>query len=161
MSFSDRVAARPRRPLYMSATLLLLVASAASHAQQMAPLHTEFCQLDSNPEQIWPTLREQSALASASASNGAVAEYVAHQHREVAPSRPTAAERASRVEWEDARRMILRGYVVAIEQDHQGGILLTTDRGNVFKTIEPKIDNVFVVASVVDPCHRFIKIITE
>ena len=161
MNLSDRVGGRLRRPLYISATLLLLQASAALHAQQMAPLHMESCQLDSNPEQIWPTPREQSALASASAGSGVVAEYVAHRPREVAPSRQSAAARVSRIEWEDARRMILSGYVVAIEQDHHGGILMTTDRGNVFKTIEREIDNVFVVASVVDPCHRFIKIITE
>ncbi len=161
MNFPNHMMGLLRRPVYMSATLLLLLASAALHAQQTAPLHPESCQLDSNPEQTWPTPREQSTLESGRAGSGAVAEYVAHRRREVAPSQPRPVARATYVEWEDAKRMILRGYVVAIEQNHRGEILLTTDRAKFFKTSEPQIDNVFVVASVVDPCHRFIKLITE
>ena len=79
MNVSDRRAGAVHRPPYRWATFLVLLACAAVHAQQRAPFHPESCQLDSNPEQIWPTPSEKSALESARAGAGsaAVAENVA------------------------------------------------------------------------------------
>ena len=57
--------------------------------------------------------------------------------------------------------MILRGYVRTIVQSHDLTLQLTTDRGSIYVAKERTIDEFLVAASIVDPCHLFITILTE
>jgi hypothetical protein len=91
-----------------------------------------------------PVLEEVAALE---ATNGA------------APVRATATSK--QLSWAQARKMVLAGVVNDIHQSHNLRVELVTRSGSIYVTREPKIDAVFEIAHVVDPCHVFIRMITE
>jgi hypothetical protein len=134
---------------------LFLLGAASAGAQQPKTI----CPLDSF-EDYPPTRREIEAGESTAATRDLVVREFRLHVDPVEPDLPSWRS-AIPIEWADARRMILSGYVVSISQDHSRKVAIKTDRGSSFATMEPKLDEVVVVASVVDPCRRFIRIFTE
>jgi hypothetical protein len=75
---------------------------------------------------------------------------------------PTRATSNSKVlTWTQARKMILAGVVTQIVQSHNKRVELTGRSGKIYVTHEPKLDAVFEIAAVVDPCRVYIRWLTE
>lgn len=142
------------RPVSKLIVTFLFVLSGIALAGTTAPLRQQACQIDSASEQLWPNADRDAKSAPL------VAESLAHEQRQELQVRSKDAV-ATRIGWAEAKQMILRGHVTVIEQSHNREVLLRTERGTVYATIEPKIDEVFIVASFVDPCNRFIRHVTE
>ncbi|MFZ6820002.1 hypothetical protein [Undibacterium sp. Ji22W] len=73
----------------------------------------------------------------------------------------TVNKKPYEVTWEEAKKLILRGVVTHIMQNHDRSVYLITNRGSHFVTKQPTIDNIYLVVSSVDPCHLYIHVLTE
>jgi hypothetical protein len=132
-------------------------------AQEDLPLKIGKCQLDDTTHS-WPTKREREAFNQprpSSSPDPVIQEYLLQHPRALTPPDRPDYSKAIPISWDDAKRMILRGYVTVIVQSHNRGVDIKTSKGSSFTTIEPRIGEVFNIASVVDPCRLFILRITE
>jgi hypothetical protein len=68
---------------------------------------------------------------------------------------------AKDISWEEAKRLVLLGVINTTIQAHNLTVHLVSDSGAVYRTKEPKIDEIWRISQVVDPCRRFIQHITE
>lgn len=68
---------------------------------------------------------------------------------------------ANDISWEEAKRLVLRGLIKTTVQAHNLTVHLVSASGAVYRTKEPKIDEIWRVSQLVDPCRRFILHITE
>jgi hypothetical protein len=66
-----------------------------------------------------------------------------------------------RISWEEARNMILRGWVRFVSQGHSREVNLVTSHGTGFVARQGAIDEVIQVVRSVDPCMVFIRVVTE
>lgn len=65
------------------------------------------------------------------------------------------------VSWNEAKKMILSGRIVKIQQSHSREVVLTAKNGKVFSSISPNLDDVFAVIDQVDPKGVFILVYVE
>jgi hypothetical protein len=65
------------------------------------------------------------------------------------------------IEWEEAKRMILKGRVVNVGQTHSRNVQIVGTDGRRYRTIEPRIDDVLYLTKEVDPKGLFIDYETE
>jgi hypothetical protein len=72
-----------------------------------------------------------------------------------------ATPSSKQLTWAQARKMVLVGAVTQIVQSHSKRVELTGRSGTIYVTREPELDAVFKIAAVVDPCHVYIRWITE
>lgn len=68
---------------------------------------------------------------------------------------------ANDISWEEAKRLVLLGVINTTMQAHNLTVHLVSDSGAVYRTKEPKIDEIWRISQVVDPCRLFIRHITE
>jgi hypothetical protein len=74
---------------------------------------------------------------------------------------PPNLEKAIRVNWDQARKLILLGAVRQTEQNHNLTVWLITGTGRIYVSREPHIDEIYRVAGIVDPCGVYIQHTTE
>ncbi len=146
----------------LALVLSLMLPIAAFSKVQLKPLE---CKLDNDPESFWLYEVEVAAeKKSLVATPDAVADEFAWQkaRKFSDDGRPNFGKgKAHPISWDQAKVMILRGYVSTIFQGHDRSIEIVTNRGTRFSTREDELDEIYIVASNVDPCHRYIEIITE
>jgi hypothetical protein len=65
------------------------------------------------------------------------------------------------IDWEQAKRMIWNGVVNTLMQNHSRSVVLITASGRAYRTTEPVLDDIFLVARLVDPCQKYITYILE
>jgi hypothetical protein len=65
------------------------------------------------------------------------------------------------ISWTQARTLILLGTVRTTYQKHDLKVILATHSGRRFITQEPTLDAVTKVVAEVDPCHAYIRQVTE
>lgn len=70
-------------------------------------------------------------------------------------------DKSEEVDWVDAKRLILMGYIKSISQQHDLTIYLLSKSNILYKSNEPQLGDVFRVSEVVDPCGIFIQSMTE
>lgn len=75
--------------------------------------------------------------------------------------KPPTLEKAIRVTWDQARKLILLGAVRQTEQSHDLTVWLITGTGRIYVSREPQIDEIYRVAGIVDPCDIYIQHTTE
>ncbi len=108
------------------------------------------------------TAAEQEAVSGTDKTvDPVVSEYRKRWGPPAAPPKPPRTDNALDIEWSQAKRMIYTGLVRAVIQTHARDVYLISASGKSYKTREPSLDDVFRAASVVDPCHRYVDLMTE
>ncbi len=112
------------------------------------------------------TEAEIEALRKGDSSfNALVREALAYKqklHEEIDQQfRAADFDRAEKIDWEQAKRLILNGLVVLTVQSHKRNVLLVTRSGSVYESTETQLDEVDAIVRKVDPCGILIKSITE
>jgi hypothetical protein len=117
---------------------------------------------DTKPQRADLLTHEQWRAVLAETPNGdpVLEEAVALEKAKYKEERPDVGQ-PIRVEWLQARKLILLGAVKTAVQYHDLSVWLLTATGKAYLTREPKIDEVFQVTSVVDPCGIYIQHVTE
>jgi hypothetical protein len=65
------------------------------------------------------------------------------------------------LDWLSARILIGLGYATQVMQSHDRTVLLLSKSGMSFRTKEPHLDDVIHVVLQIDPCHVFVRVLTE
>jgi hypothetical protein len=65
------------------------------------------------------------------------------------------------IDWAQARKLVLLGVVRTTFQSHDLTVRLLTRSGRLYVTEEPRIDEIWRVAHIVDPCDVYIQHVTE
>ena len=102
----------------------------------------------------------QSVLAGEAGGDPVVQEEIEHQHardqRDPAPKGPPTP-----ISWTQATTLILLGTVRTAYQSHDLKVVLAMHSGRLFSAREPVLDDVFRIVAAADPCHSYIRLVTE
>ena len=102
----------------------------------------------------------QSVLAEKASGDPVLLEVIENERArgqdDSAPKGPPAP-----ISWVQARTLILLGTVRTTYQSHDRKVVLATHLGRRFITEEPTLDAVTKVVAEVDPCHAYIRQVTE
>jgi hypothetical protein len=101
----------------------------------------------------------QSVLDGKPAGDPIVMEAIDQEKKKYDEAAPIS--NPSPIQWEQARKLVLLGVVRTTFQLHDLTVRLVTASGRWFVTREPRIDEIYRVAAVVDPCHVYIRHVTE
>jgi hypothetical protein len=101
----------------------------------------------------------QAILAGNARGDPVLQEVIAHE-RERARDDPPQSGVPVQISWKQARTLILLGTVRTTYQAHDLKVLLAMNSGRRF-TEEPKLDAISRVVGTVDPCHAYIRQVTE
>lgn len=105
---------------------------------------------------------EEWDLVTAGKSNGdLVLTEAAALEKAKALDSPQVVKGATRISWEQARKLILLGAVAKVIQLHDLSVQLTTRSKKVYAVQEPHIGAVIHMVKVVDPCQVLITIWSE
>lgn len=145
-----------RMRIYVGVVLRLLAAPAAAHDTNGIG-----CGGEPGRDAVPLTEAESDAVRRGDREFSAlVGEVVAEQAESLKDNLPRLTE-AKDVGWGEAKRLVLLGVIHTPLQWHDLVVHLVSDSGAVYRTKEPKIDEIRKVARVVDPCGLFIAHITE
>jgi hypothetical protein len=118
------------------------------------------CEVDASVERLDRT--ELEALRKKDrAFSPLVTELLDQSGPPTAPPELPDTDKAKEIDWEQAKRMVWNAIVTTTIQGHDLSVVLVTKSGRVYRTKEPKIDEIYRVAALIDPCHRYITHITE
>jgi hypothetical protein len=130
----------------------------ATCAQETVP--NVRCEIDASVDRL--SRDELEALRNKNrAFSPLVSELLDQRSSPNAPPKLPDVSAAQRIDWEQARRMVWNGLVTTTLQGHDLSVVLVTTSGRVYRTTEPRIDEIYRVAALIDPCHRYIRHITE
>jgi hypothetical protein len=117
------------------------------------------CEVEESEERL--TRDEMKAIRSGDSKfNPLVAELVERMVPKEPPALPDTTTEQE-IDWEQAKRMVWNGLVTTTIQGHDRSVVLITSSGRSYRTIEPRLDEIWRVAALIDPCHRYITHITE
>jgi hypothetical protein len=118
------------------------------------------CEVDKSVEAL--TQPEKDALRRGDRSfSSLVAELIEKNGPpEKHPELPDTGN-AKAIDWQQAKRMLWNGLITTVMQTHKRSVVLVTPSGRAYRTTEPTIDDVLRAAALVDPCHKYIRFITE
>ena len=74
---------------------------------------------------------------------------------------PVNQSKPETIVWDEAKQLILKGRVFTGMQTHSNHVSLVTLSGEQYNTKQPRIDEVFRIARIVDPKGVFVTIGTE
>lgn len=132
--------------------LLLLAACALSPFAVVAK--TPLCGEILSPDQ-W-----KSVLSEKADGDPVLSEAIEHE-RARNQDDPSPKGIPMLISWTQARTLVLLGTVRTTHQMHDLKVVLVTISGRRFVTAEPKIDEIDKVVAVVDPCHAYVRQLTE
>jgi hypothetical protein len=118
------------------------------------------CEVNKSVEGL--TQPEKEAIRSGNRTfSPLVAELIERDRPPEKPPELPDTSRAKVIDWEQAKRMVWNGLVTTLMQSHSRSVYLITTSGRAYRTTEPAIDEIFDVAALVDPCHKYIRYIME
>lgn len=117
------------------------------------------CEVEESVERL--TRAELEAIRSGDSKfNSLVSELANRWPPKEPPSLPDTTN-ATEIDWEQAKRMVWNALVTTTIQAHDRTVVLVTTSGRSYRTVEPRLDDIWRVAALMDPCHRYITHITE
>lgn len=103
---------------------------------------------------------EAAWLSETAPQSELMKEMASARQREMDAGLPNS-ENAIEIPWNDAKRMVLLGFITKTMQGHNKVVYLESKSGKVYRASEPKIDNISAIIRIVDPCHIHVLEATE
>ncbi len=158
MSCHRLSAMNPCGTLHIVVSSALILACQCAKGDETVPVVQ--CQVDRTVQGL--TREEREAVAKSNVEfNPLVSEYLSRWGPpKEEPTWPDTRNSVD-VDWPQAKRMVYSGLVTTAIQNHALHVWIVSVSGRSYHAIEPRVDEVFHAVAVVDPCHRYVRQISE
>jgi hypothetical protein len=103
----------------------------------------------------------EAAILSKKPSHLALAQEIEDSRKRQIDSPSPNFDNAVKIEWSDAKLLVLLGHISQTSQQHNLTVFLWSKSGRLYESKETKIDEIYELMRKVDPCHLFITQETE
>ena len=117
------------------------------------------CEVEESVERL--TGAELEAMRSGNSKFNPLVVELAERWPVTEPPALPDTTNAQEIDWEQAKRMVWNALVTTTIQAHDRTVVLVTSSGRSYRTVEPRLDEIWRVAALIDPCHRYMTHITE